>query len=354
MKVLMTVDAVGGIWRYAMDLGTALAPRGVEVVFAGLGPRPSAAQVAAAPGEVVWGAAPLDWMAADADALTGVAPWLAGLAGRHRADVIQLNMPTQGAGLAPGVAVVSVCHSCLPTWFRAVEDRTPPPEFAWHADLARRGFARSRAVVAPSAAHAAAVASVHGLHGVAVVPNAAAVALAAPGGGEGIVAVGRWWDRGKNGAVLAAAAGATTQSVTLVGALEGPDGQCLAPGGARTTGPLPHDEAVRRVAAAAIFVSPSLYEPFGLAALEAARLGRPLVLADIPTYRGIWDGAAAFFDPRDARSLAALLDRLSADPDRRHAMGAAAQDRAVRFSPAAQAAAMTEIYRRTAALQPAE
>ena len=47
-----------------------------------------------------------------------------------------------------------------------------------------------------------------------------------------------------------------------------------------------------------VFVSAARYEPFGLAVLEAAQAGCPLVLSDIPTFRELWDGAALFVDPR--------------------------------------------------------
>ena len=52
MKILMTADAVGGVWTYALDLAVGLAPRGVEVVLAVLGPAPSPRQRAAAAGSV--------------------------------------------------------------------------------------------------------------------------------------------------------------------------------------------------------------------------------------------------------------------------------------------------------------
>ena len=42
MRLLMTVDAIGGVWRYAMDLAAELRDHGVETVFACLGPAPSA------------------------------------------------------------------------------------------------------------------------------------------------------------------------------------------------------------------------------------------------------------------------------------------------------------------------
>src|SRR5919206_320241 len=40
MRVLMTTDAVGGVWIYTADLAAALDRHGVDVVVAGMGPRP--------------------------------------------------------------------------------------------------------------------------------------------------------------------------------------------------------------------------------------------------------------------------------------------------------------------------
>ena len=70
-------------------------------------------------------------------------------------------------------------------------------------------------------------------------------------------------------------------------------------------------------------VNPSLAEGFGLPAVEAAACGAPVVLSDVPAHRETLDGAACFFDPRDAPALADLLGTTLADPERRHAVGAA-------------------------------
>ena len=95
---------------------------------------------------------------------------------------------------------------------------------------------------------------------------------------------------------------------------------------------------------AAALVSPSLYEPFGLAALEGARAGAPLVLANIATYRELWSEAALFFDPHDPDDLAHALDRLASDADLRTSLGASALARSRRYTPDVQARAMNEIY----------
>ena len=43
-RLLMTADAVGGVWTYALDLARALGDSGMDIVLAVLGPSPSRAQ----------------------------------------------------------------------------------------------------------------------------------------------------------------------------------------------------------------------------------------------------------------------------------------------------------------------
>ena len=66
MRILMTLDAVGGVWRYAMDLAAELRAAGVSTVFLGFGPGPSERQRHEAEATGV-----LDW----ADAEPGDALW---------------------------------------------------------------------------------------------------------------------------------------------------------------------------------------------------------------------------------------------------------------------------------------
>ena len=42
--VLMTTDAVGGVWRYSVDLAAALNAAGTRVLLVNIGPRPSESQ----------------------------------------------------------------------------------------------------------------------------------------------------------------------------------------------------------------------------------------------------------------------------------------------------------------------
>jgi hypothetical protein len=43
-RILMTADAVGGVWSYALDLIRELAPRGAQVLLAVTGPIPDRSQ----------------------------------------------------------------------------------------------------------------------------------------------------------------------------------------------------------------------------------------------------------------------------------------------------------------------
>lgn len=351
LRVLMTVDAVGGVWRYALDLASGLTARGVQVVLAGLGPKPSAEQLAEARaiGPLEWGDAPLDWMAAAPADLAGVAPWLDGLAAKHHIQLLHLNLPTQAVGLGCGLPVLTVSHSCLATWFAAVRGTGVPAEMAWQAELTAQGLAAADLIVAPTRAHADAVTAAYGSARIEVVHNSSQVPLPRSARAAEVIAVGRWWDDGKNGAVADAAAEGCAWPVTLLGATEGPNGARIALNHARAGGTMPHPQVMARICRAGIFCAPSLYEPFGLAILEAARAGTPLVLADIPSFRELWDGAALFFDPRDPAALREALNRVAADSTLRARLGAAAEQRANRYRPETQHAAMLRLYRQLAA-----
>lgn len=349
IKVLMTVDAVGGVWRYALDLASGMREASFEFIFAGLGPQPSPEQRDEAErlGRLVWLDAPLDWMVADERALDDVAPQLAGLVEGEEIDLVHLNLPSQAAGLRLAVPMLVVSHSCVVTWFAAVRGTSVPAEWLWQERRNSAGFEAADAVLAPSIAHASMLRRCYGpMQAIEVVHNGA---RPAPGSLEKepfVFAAGRWWDDGKNGGALDAAALTSDWPVVMAGANLGPNGQHLAIRHADWRGALPHIQARALMGRAAIVCSPSLYEPFGLVPLEAASAQAALILADIPTYRELWDGAAEFFDPRDPGALAAAINILAGNPERRGELAARALARSRAYRLDAQAEAMGEIYRR--------
>src|SRR5690606_17985314 len=96
-RILMTLDAVGGVWQYAMCLAGELKRSSNEIVFAGLGPKPSSDQHAEAEaiGPVVWLQTPPDWLARGAHELAGMADELTALVSEHEINLVHLNAPAQ-------------------------------------------------------------------------------------------------------------------------------------------------------------------------------------------------------------------------------------------------------------------
>jgi glycosyltransferase involved in cell wall biosynthesis len=205
------------------------------------------------------------------------------------------------------------------------------------------------ALVAPTHAFAEATARTYELPVPFVVRNGRAIPKAEIVTRERMVFTsGRLWDAGKDMATLDEAAALIDAPLYAAGPLQGPNGEWRALGYAKPLGRLPADHVAAWLARAPIFASAALYEPFGLGVLEAAQAGCALVLSDIPTFRELWDDAAVFVEPRDARGFAEALERLLADPAATARFGAQAQTRAGRYTIKAMSAAMLEVYRHLA------
>jgi len=65
------------------------------------------------------------------------------------------------------------------------------------------------------------------------------------------------------------------------------------------------------LARSSIYIATSIYEPFGMAPLEAALCGCAVVANDIPSLREVWGDDALYFD--GPRSLSVLLHQLNRD-----------------------------------------
>lgn len=357
LHVLVTADAVGGVWSYAMALCRGLLARRMAVTLAVLGPAPGAAQrleAAALSGlRLVETGLPLDWTSPDAAAVRESGRRLAALVRESGADLLHLNSPALAAGNRFPVPVLAFCHSCLASWWAAVKPGPLPADYAWHRDLLAQGYHAADLLAAPSAAFAAATQALYGLpepprlvhNGIPpwTAPHAAATRPFA-------FTAGRLWDEGKDAATLDAAAAALPFPVLAAGPVDGPGGARVALRNLQGQGTLGRAAMQGILAQRPLFASAARYEPFGLAVLEAAQAGCPLVLSDIPTFREIWGDAAEYVPPGDAAGFAAALRRLAASHDLRLARGEAARLRAARYTAEAMVAATLELYR---ALAPA-
>ncbi len=370
MKVLMTSDAVGGVWTYALELAGALAEDGVEVVLATMGPPPKQhqRQEAAALGNVLLecGDFKLEWMEDPWEDVRLAGQWLLELEQAHHPNLIHLNGYAHGT-LPWAAPVLMVAHSCVLSWWEAVKGEPIPPQWSRYRHVVASGLASADCVVAPSAQMLEMAQRHYGpLPRTLVIHNARDPARCPAGKKEPLIlTAGRMWDEAKNLAALAAIAPELHWPVYVAGSSQadanssgqlpqtGDDGSPrdeLSAGPIRFLGPLPAADLAGWMSRAAIYALPARYEPFGLSILEAALAGCALVLGDIPSLREIWGDAALFIAPDDHDGLRQAINALINDPDRQGALADRAQQRAMAYTPRRMADAYLAQYRRLHAL----
>lgn len=347
LRLMLVADAVGGVWTYSVELARALREWDIETVLAVIGPSPSPDQRReAGAAQIVETGLVLDWTARRPDEIRRTGCALAEIADRESADIVQLNSAAILADCEFSQPVVVVQHSCVATWWKAVREGPLPRDFTWRRDLIESGLNAADAVVAPSAAFAASLATVYSLsRPVRCVHNGRRpLPMKRRGPEDFVFTVGRLWDDGKNVSTLDKAAAKLNVPVEAVGPLRGPNGAAVEFDHLQTPGELSLGQIADRFAARPIFASSALYEPFGLSVLEAAQAGCALVLSDIPTLRELWGGAALFVQGSDADGFADAVEQLLASPERRADLAIAARMRALRYTPEAMASRMAQIY----------
>jgi len=100
--------------------------------------------------------------------------------------------------------------------------------------------------------------------------------------------------------------------------------------------------ALYRAAVAAVF--PSIYEGFDLPTLDAASLGCPLVVSDIPVHREVLGDAPMYFPLGRADEAARGLRDLLESPEKRRDLSLAARGRAAAFTWEASARRLRENF----------
>jgi glycosyltransferase involved in cell wall biosynthesis len=353
MRVLLTADAVGGVFTYAAELARALALGGDDVALATTGRRLSPdqrAELARVPRlqlfESAW---MLEWMEEPWGDVARTAEWLLGVAARVRPDVVHLDEFAHGA-LPFAAPRLVVGHSCVLSWFEAVRGTPAPPSFDRYRAVVRRGLAGADLVVAPTRAALAALERHHGpLRRARVIPNGRDPARFAPAAVKEpfVLCAARLWDEAKGARALDAIAAELPWPVYLAGEEAHPDPAHAGLAGApacRSLGRLAPEALAGWYARAAIYALPARYEPFGLSALEAALSGCALVVGDLASLRESWEGAARFVAPGDRAALRAAIAELCADRPLREELGARALRRGRTLGPARMAAAYREAY----------
>jgi glycogen synthase len=337
MKILMTTDTVGGVWTYSLQLAKSLARYDVTVDLATLGPPldGSKRQEAAMLSNVSLHESSyrLEWMADPWEDVRLAGRWLLRLADSLQPDLIHLNDYSQGALQWPRPVLV-VGHSCVLSWHQAVRGTSAGSEWDQYRDSVTRGLRGADLVAAPTAAMLTSLQSHYGPFAQScVLPNGRDPVPQDPAVKQPFVlTAGRLWDDAKNIATLDAAAASIEWPVYAAGCMSSPDGGDASFSGVQPLGVLNTTTMNEWLRAAAIYVHPARYEPFGLVPLEAAQRHCALVLGDIPTLREIWQDAAMFVSPDDPGELATLINRLIEEPSLRTAYAERACARSARFT----------------------
>lgn len=351
MNVLMTADAVGGVWTYAIELARALSCHDIGVTLATMGSLPSAAQRAQAAGipglDLRESGFRLEWQDDPWVDVRRAGEWLLRLAESCGAEVVHLNGYAHAA-LPWGRPVMVVAHSCVRSWWRAVRREPAPADWAPYAARVASGLAAADLVVAPTHAMLRALRDEYPcrLRRTRVIPNGRRAGAYRPGLKEPFVlTAGRLWDEGKNVSAVVAAAPRLPWPVFAAGAQRSPDGRERPLRNVHALGRLPEGNLAEYMAQASVFALPARYEPFGLAPLEAGLAGCALVLGDIPSLREVWGDTAAYVDPDSSDDLAFVLQTLCTNDRLRHRFARAAHDRARALTPERMADAYLGAYR---------
>ena len=352
-RILLTTDTVGGVWQYSLELARAYVARGLCVDLAVLGPVVSPERLSEAADiaelDVVVTDLPLAWMAENPRALRAAADELSALAAGRHADLVHLNCAGLGCAQYWAMPMVATLHSCMATWWRAVKGQEPLPyDFSWRTELMAEALRQADAIIVPSGSFAVAAREIYR----EASPPAVVYNGRSNGDCEGLAArrsasvftCGRLWDEAKNAAVLDAAAGRMRIPIWAAGAVRNPRGDEIKLSNLRLLGELTSQGVRQRLDGSGVYLSASLYEPFGLGALEAAQCGCALVLSDIPTFRELWSGAALLVDPHRPQDFTQAIETLHDSPVQRAEWGRRAQQRATSFSSAKMSARTLAVY----------
>src|SRR5262249_40117581 len=122
VRILITTDAVGGVWVYATELACSLCRSGDEVMLAIIGPRPRPDQLRPLRGvrglQVKMTDLLLEWMDPEGTDIKRAGETLRNFADEFQPDVVHLNSFREG-NLHWPAPVLIVAHSCVQTWWNA-------------------------------------------------------------------------------------------------------------------------------------------------------------------------------------------------------------------------------------------
>jgi len=369
-RILMTADASEGVWTYAMELARGLRPCGVEILLAVMGPAISREQreEAARLEHVSLCAKPfaLEGMKDPWRDVTQAGDWLLELEEQFEPHVVHLNHYCHGS-LPWSAPVLISAHGCVLSWWQAVHGEQSPRSWTrYHAEVAA-GLRGANLVVAPTRAMFDSLTRLYApipqllqfqntsrFPGFRTIPHGRDAEGFCPLDKQDyVLSLSSPGDETQNFDMLNAVAERLPWPVVVGG--RGPVAEGRSGGFAHLgcLDSLTSAERKWQMGRAAIFASPTRYDPFGFTVLEAALCGCALVLGDVPSLRETWGDAALFAPPDDAQAFGAALGILIEDAGLRTEMADRARLCALTFTPERMASEIMDCYRGLASHQSA-
>jgi glycosyltransferase involved in cell wall biosynthesis len=333
MKILMTTDNIGGVWRYALSLARGLKKLNIDVVLVITGFPLKETQLKELKGiPYYFIECKQEWMEDPWQDQEEAGEWLLKIAKKENPDFVHLNSLSFGA-LPWEIPVITTVHSCVTSWWAEVKKERLPKDWQTYKAKVGAGLRASDVVVAPSKWMMNSAIANYGIKGkTKVIYNGLNPADYFVDTKEDYVfSMGRLWDEGKNIQKVLKAATFIDNSIYIAGE-NSHYNKVQVPENVYFTGFLSSSEVSGWLSNASVYLLPVKYEPFGYTFLEAALSGCVLITGDIPTMHEIWDDAAVYVDPDNDIQIAFEINRIMEDQEFRQYMGAKAQARAARYT----------------------
>lgn len=316
IKILMTTDTVGGVWTYSLELCRALMPYNIEIHLLGLGATPDDNQIKEVKTLKNVTFYPtcfkLEWMENPWDDIQKTHNKIETLCKLIEPDLFHFNnYINQETTL--DIPKVTVYHSCVRTWWQAVKGCDVPKEWEEYVTHLENACNSSDILLFPSEAIKRAACSANHLSSECmVIPNAREMPITEEVEREKIIlCTGRIWDEAKNLLKLCEVADQLPWPIYVAGDNTNPNtSEKMELDNVRFLGKLNSEELRYWLQRTEIYINPALYEPFGLAVLEAAKSGCALALSNLETLQEIWQENALYFDPNKKEGIIETLFKL--------------------------------------------
>lgn len=344
VKIFMTTDTVGGVWNYSLDLCRALMPYNLEIHLLGLGAFPDENQqkeVKSIPNISFYPSnLKLEWM--DDPDIKKTNKKIEILCDIIQPDIFHFNNFVS-KNFKRNIPRLTVFHSCVQTWWQAVKGGSAPEEWNGYKEHLEKSCNLSDVVVFPTDAIRKSAVQAHNITSdTQVIFNARELEPTCDDKKEKIIlCTGRIWDEAKNLMILCKLADKLPWPIYVAGDNSHPNtSEKIVLDNIRFLGKLTSEELRFWLERTEIYINPALYEPFGLAVLEAAKCHCALALSKLDTLQEVWEENALYFQPKDEDDmLKTLLQLIENDALRKEY-----QQRAKQHSEKYQLAAMGDAY----------